>query len=295
MRVVRPLLGFTRAVLLRVLPFIKVFPTRLTDHGAVKGLLDRLHPVLTDKSLIRLGPQGDGGYLVPDDQGSRCCSLRASIASRGSRKTARSWGCGSSWRTSRWNNEADTHDLFHFTRKHLGFNERRGDDDPRRVGVGIEPGSSGDLMLQIDIEGGEYEVLLATSEELLRRFRIIVAEFHQLDMLFSAPFFGPPVALSRRSCRHDCVHIHQQMSLATSGWAGGSANRRVHLPPSRPTAATRFRHRVPPSARCRQHERRSHEAVTVPLSTSLRWFGWLVTWLEKPRSRKTGSPSTCES
>jgi hypothetical protein len=35
-----------------------------------------------------------------------------------------------------------------------------------------------DFLLQMDIEGGEYLTLLATPQEVLRRFRIIVLEIH---------------------------------------------------------------------------------------------------------------------
>jgi hypothetical protein len=33
----------------------------------VRRLIKRLHPATTDKKLIRIGEEGDGGYLVPDD------------------------------------------------------------------------------------------------------------------------------------------------------------------------------------------------------------------------------------
>jgi hypothetical protein len=42
---------------------------------------------------------------------------------------------------------------------------------------------SDDLLLQMDIEGAEYKILLDISEELLRRFRILIIEFHDLDAL----------------------------------------------------------------------------------------------------------------
>ena len=41
----------------------------------------------------------------------------------------------------------------------------------------------GDLLLQMDIEGAEYDVLRLAERELLKRFRIIVIEFHKLDSL----------------------------------------------------------------------------------------------------------------
>ncbi len=44
-----------------------------------------------------------------------------------------------------------------------------------------------DLILQMDIEGAEYEALLGAPDELLGQFRIIVVEMHALDRLFD-PF-----------------------------------------------------------------------------------------------------------
>jgi hypothetical protein len=45
-------------------------------------------------------------------------------------------------------------------------------------------GYSGDLLLQMDIEGAECEVILNAPDSLLKQFRIIVIEFHSLDRLF---------------------------------------------------------------------------------------------------------------
>jgi hypothetical protein len=45
-----------------------------TDKAAVRELVARLHPLVTDHPLIRLGCSGDGGYLVPDDlEGIAAC------------------------------------------------------------------------------------------------------------------------------------------------------------------------------------------------------------------------------
>ena len=41
-----------------------------------------------------------------------------------------------------------------------------------------EPEGEKDLILQMDIEGAEYEVLLASSKSVLERFRVAVIEFH---------------------------------------------------------------------------------------------------------------------
>ena len=70
-------------------------------------------------------------------------------------------------------------------------------------------GSSGDLLLQMDIEGAEFETLLNTSSELLERFRIMVIEFHYLHQLWNKPWF---ILVSRVFQKllssHSVVHIH---------------------------------------------------------------------------------------
>ena len=43
------------------------------------------------------------------------------------------------------------------------------------------------MILQMDIEGSEYEVIFNTPDRLLNQFRIMAIEFHYLDRLFD-PF-----------------------------------------------------------------------------------------------------------
>jgi hypothetical protein len=71
------------------------------------------------------------------------------------------------------------------------------------------PGSLAELLLQIDIEGYEYETFLGMSDALTRRFRIIAAEFHHLDQLWNRPFFRLAMrAFDKILQTHSCVHIH---------------------------------------------------------------------------------------
>ena len=68
-----------------------------------------------------------------------------------------------------------------------------------------------DLMMQIDIEGYEYEVFLATSEALMQRFRILVVEFHALDELLGICSDKQKQIIhvfNRILQTHSCVHIH---------------------------------------------------------------------------------------
>ncbi|HNG54941.1 MAG TPA: hypothetical protein PLR85_16265, partial [Nitrospira sp.] len=50
------------------------FLTKITRRADILALLQSLHPVVTEHPLIRIGPAGDGGYLVPDDlEGIKAC------------------------------------------------------------------------------------------------------------------------------------------------------------------------------------------------------------------------------
>jgi Methyltransferase FkbM domain len=122
---------------------------------------------------------------------------------------------------------AEQHARFHFVKKYLGAVNN---DDfmtcDQWVADSLPPGSTGDLLLQIDIEGAEYEVFLAMSDALLRRFRVIVAEFHNLHSAWNRPFFG---ILSRTFDKilqtHQCVHIHPNNCAPIYSTAG------IEIPP----------------------------------------------------------------
>jgi hypothetical protein len=61
----------------------------------------------------------------------------------------------------------------------------------------------------MDIEGDEYVVFLTTPEAVLRRFRIMVVEFHYLHLLPTLQFFRLAAPVFRRLLTtHACVHIH---------------------------------------------------------------------------------------
>jgi hypothetical protein len=69
--------------------------------------------------------------------------------------------------------------------------------------------SEGDLILQMDIEGAEFRVLANASDELLKRFRIVVVEFHDLDLMFSRFAFNIIRAVFEKlTTFHRVVHIH---------------------------------------------------------------------------------------
>lgn len=196
--------------LIKVLAIAKAFPTRLSAPQELRALIQSLHPLVPNQPLIRLGPQGDGGYLVPDDLAGiqACFSPGVSFVS-GFEKDCAELGMQVFLADNSVNHPADQHELFHFTKKNLGVTTNESFMTLANWVASSLPASDADLMLQTDIEGYEYDIFLSTPDALMKRFRIIVAEFHLLDQLFSTPFFNlARCAFEKILQTHVCVHIH---------------------------------------------------------------------------------------
>lgn len=198
-----------KAPIKKALEAVNVFPTAATDPDEMRSLIRSLRPVATDRELIRLGPNTDGGYLVPDDlEGIEACFSPGVNTESRFEKDCADRGIKAFLADKSVDGPAESHELFHFTRKFVGaVSDKDFITLDRWVSDSLSTTDT-DLLLQIDIEGAEFEVFLSTSEELIQRFRIIVAEFHWLTQLWSRPYFD----LARRAFdkvlkNHTCVHI----------------------------------------------------------------------------------------
>lgn len=159
----------------------------LAELGQVKEVLNLLRPVRTEYPLVRLGQAADGGYLVPDDfEGvealfSPGVAMVAVFESEFLDKcpTAQCFQIDASVSESPLDDPRVT-----FDPKYLKQHEDRDVDITLTSWVNKYAPSSRDLILQIDIEGSEWEVLAGVSVETLAKFRMIVIEFHGMHKVF---------------------------------------------------------------------------------------------------------------
>lgn len=201
---------YLQKIVLDVLGAAGIFPTASTDKSVLETLIRKLHPVNGHAPLIRLGPPGDGGYLLPDDlEGIEACFSPGVNLISGFEKECAQKGMKVFLADKSVEGPAEQHELFSFTRKYVGSWT---DEDFMTLDDWVEqslPGSTSDLILQIDIEGFEYETFLRMSDRLQERFRIIVVEFHSMQYLWSRPFFRIASRAFEKLLRtHGCVHIH---------------------------------------------------------------------------------------
>jgi hypothetical protein len=171
----------------------------------IRQILADLHPVQTDKPLIRIGSKGDGEYLVPDDlEGIQACfSPGVNTISDFENECAKR-GMKVFLADASVDGPALENEMFDF-RKVFISDKTDGIfitmDDWIASTVGDE---KCDLILQMDIENYEYKAINEMSVENLKRFRIIVIEFHGLDFLRKYKVNTFKKILST----HTCVHIH---------------------------------------------------------------------------------------
>ena len=189
------------------------FPTRVTPVDDIKSLIKKLRPIVVPNELIRIGPDSDGGYIVPNDLQNiaKCfspgvsneCGFEKNCARRGIPVFMADW----SVERPPLNDKR-----FHFTKKFIGaynndkfmtFNEW----------VTMHTQLNEEILIQMDIEGFEYEVLLSADSEILKSCRILIVEFHNLDQLWNRIFFNMIARVFDKILQtHDVVHIHPNNS-----------------------------------------------------------------------------------
>lgn len=182
----------------------------LADTDAVQSLINRLKPRNVGVPLVRLGPKSDGGYLVPNDLMDISTCFSPGVADISEFEEA----CAElGMRVFLADHSVDApsvnHDSFRFTKKFIGASNSANQMTLDEWIIDSKPGPNGDFILQMDIEGSEYESLISLSEPMLRRFRILVIEFHHLHLLHCQPTFKLMApAFEKILNTHTCVHIH---------------------------------------------------------------------------------------
>jgi hypothetical protein len=176
----------------------------------VLELIRRLRPRSCSAPLMRVGGNADGGYLIPDDlDGIEYCfspgvsdtaAFEDELANRNIRPFMADYSVAG---------PPVARPEFVFDRKFIGASDHGAFMTLSTWKDKYLNGYPGDLLLQMDIEGGEYEVILSTPAALLASFRIIVLELHSLERLFDPFAFGIMKSCIEKLLNHFyVVHAH---------------------------------------------------------------------------------------
>lgn len=177
------------------------------DLDSVRAVIASLHPVRGGYPLIRVGAKGDGGYLLPDDLDGIAACYSPGVDNRATfEQTLIEQGIPCFMADASCSASPIDHPMAHFIPKYLGVINNELLVRMDEWVASTTPGD-GDLILQMDIEGAEWPVLLNVSDKLLRRFRIIVLEAHFMDRIFDREFFSVMSAVFSRLTQ-DFVVVH---------------------------------------------------------------------------------------
>jgi hypothetical protein len=184
---------------------------RRTKKEEIQTLISKLHPKKINIPLIRMGAKQDGGYIVPDDISgiSGCFSPGVNQTSDFELSCySRGLNIFLADKTVERPNLQLAETEYDFLKKHIGCIN---DEETITLDTWVNeklPGPT-DLLLQMDIEGAEFESLISVSQNTVNRFRIIIIEFHSLYEIWNPWYFKfASLTFEKILLNHFCVHIH---------------------------------------------------------------------------------------
>lgn len=195
-----------------------------TPREKIISLIQKLHPYIIDQELIRLGPKGDGGYLTPDDlENIEACFSPGVDQISGFEEDCSKLGMQIYFADKSIDkpNLSLPQDKYHFLKKNIGCTNNIDFITMDQWVNSSRLAENSDLLLQIDIEGAEYFSLINMSDSLMKRFRILIIEFHSLQKLWNPNFYGlAEVVFDKILQTHICVHIHPNNITAIDNQLG---------------------------------------------------------------------------
>lgn len=188
----------------------------------IQEAINLLVPIGCTHELIRVGGDGDGAYLIPNDLSKIDACFSPGIANiiTFEQELATIYGihsymCDASVDATQLCLNPGLH---HFVPKWLGGYDGDATHTLDSWIATSEHSGSNNLLLQMDIEGAEFESIIAASDSILSQFRIAVIELHGLWRIQSSRFLNTRfLPVLHKLARHfDCVHFHPNNCCGTT-------------------------------------------------------------------------------
>ncbi len=175
----------------------------------ILNFIKSIKPKAINYPLIRIGGESDGGYLIPDciDDIDACFSPGVGVLGDFELTLTK---LGKMCYLADYSVDIPPliNPLIDFEKKFIDVC-----DDAKYITlaswISSKYPNSESLLLQMDIEGSEYESILCTEESYLTKFKIMIIEFHNLHKLSDPLSFGIINATFQKILKHFyVVHIH---------------------------------------------------------------------------------------
>lgn len=241
----------------------------------LNALAQKLHPLQSQFPLVRMGSAADGGYLVPDDlQGIKACFSPGVDTFATFETDLLKRGIGSHLADYSVDKVPDGLQALSFIKKFVGSNTADHHVALEDWVNQFEPNAqNNELLLQMDVEGAEYETLLACPASILAKFRVMVIEFHTVEGWGHSDFLNIVEATFTKLLRsHFIVHSHPNNAMGLVDMNGLIAPRIFEL-----TLLSRGRS-VPGTLAATPHP------LDFPNVNNMPPLNWAQCWVPRQRS-----------
>jgi hypothetical protein len=194
--------------------FLLIFGVGIYTSEKKKNLLNfikKFRPYDLGYNLIRVGSKHDGGYLVPNilDKIDFCISPGVDKTVSFEKQLLNDYNIKSFLLDHTVNENEKFLKNFDFIKKKLSVVTTEDEINLEDLYNEKIQNKSNNGILQIDIEGDEYKVLLSTSDEILKKFKILIVEFHDLDKINNKFNYSIINSLMDKILQNfDISHIH---------------------------------------------------------------------------------------
>ena len=184
---------------------------KLNSKTELEIFLSRFRKNYISCDLIRIGGYGDGGYLVPNilDDISYCFSPGVSEVANFEKELSEKFNIKSFMADASVKKAPISGDNFEFIPKFLGAYTKNNyitlNDWMKQCNLDKKKG----IILQMDIEGAEYETLTFEDSKLLSSFSVMIIEFHNLQKLFERDFLKTVFSIFEKIYQNFSIcHVH---------------------------------------------------------------------------------------
>jgi hypothetical protein len=183
--------------------------TKKTEVDKIEKFFKKFQAYNLGYDLIRIGPPNDGGYLIPNILNIITSCLSPGVGHTSSfEKDLLEQGIKSYLLDHTIDKDSDIVKEFDFTKKKLN-NYSDANNISLEEFYKFKLKEEDRPLLQMDIEGDEYLNILATNNEILNKFEIMIIEFHYLERVANEEIYKLYDKTIKKILNNfDVCHIH---------------------------------------------------------------------------------------
>ena len=177
------------------------------EHLKVKNLINSIKPHNLGYKLLRVGPNGDGGYLIPDILSNITACFSPGVGKiHGFEEDLLKRGIKIYMADKTVEKPNLSNENYEFLKKNIGSYD---DEEMITIDTWISNSEVHNKILQMDIEGSEYEAINSINELNFKKIQVMVIEFHHFEHVLNKMGYLVVKNVLQKVLKHfDVAHIH---------------------------------------------------------------------------------------